>query len=93
MVEKYVIRTAICTCCYGCQLLLAGDEFKNKKYDNHGQLVKALRYIDFIDETDSKRGGVYPYYDVIEKITNISQWDALDLYIKMCEIEEDKHDR
>lgn len=73
-----------------------GDEFKNKKYDNHGQLVKALRYmryIDFIDETDSKRGGVYPYYDVIEKITNISQWDALDLYIKMCEIEEDKHDR
>lgn len=23
MVEKYVIRTAICTCCYGCQLLLA----------------------------------------------------------------------
>lgn len=33
------------------------------------------------------------YYDVIEKITNISQWDALDLYIKMCEIEEDKHDR
>lgn len=70
-----------------------GDEFKNKKYDNHGQLVKALRYIDFIDETDSKRGGVYPYYDVIEKITNISQWDALDLYKKMCEIEEDKHDR
>ena len=32
-----------------------GDEFKNKKYDNHGQLVKALRYIDFIDETDSKK--------------------------------------
>ena len=33
------------------------------------------------------------YYDVIEKITNISQWDTLDLYIKMCEIEEDEHDR
>ena len=46
-----------------------GNEFKNKKYDNHGQLVKELRYIDFIE------------------------WDALDLYKKMCEMGEDKHDR
>lgn len=61
-----------------------GNEFKNMMY-RHGQLVKATRYIDFEDIDDAKRSGVFPYYDAIEKITNISKWDALKLYEMMLE--------
>lgn len=47
--------------------------------------MKATRYIDFEDIDDAKWSGVFPYYDAIEKITNIGKWDALKLYEMMLE--------
>ena len=57
------------------------DELRDIKY-KHGEPAKAQRFIHFF-EVSGKAIDSYPYYDSIEKVTNISKWDALRLFKEM----------
>ena len=55
------------------------SEFMHCKYDKNGQLVKAQKMILFFDNSKNAIGSA-PYYDDIDKVTNISQQDIITVY-------------
>ena len=55
------------------------SEFLNCKYDKYGQLAKAQRIILFFDDPKNAIASG-AYYDDIDKVTNISRVDIIEVY-------------